>query len=68
MSGFELADALRADPRVEQVPVIALTSHSTPAVLERGRKAGFREFVAKFDRQGLLEALKQTPSEMSRAA
>jgi two-component system chemotaxis sensor kinase CheA len=68
MSGFELADALRADPRVEQVPVIALTSHSTPAVLERGRKAGFREFVAKFDRQGLLEALKQMPSEMSRAA
>lgn len=68
MSGFELADMLRADPRVGEVPMIALTSHSTPALLERGRQAGFGDFVAKFDRQGLLAALKRTSREMSRAA
>jgi two-component system chemotaxis sensor kinase CheA len=64
MSGFDLAEALRADPRHADVPIIALSSHSTPAVIERGRKAGFHNFVAKFDRQGLLAALKHVPQEI----
>lgn len=68
MSGFEFADRLRADPRLADVPVIALTSHASPAVVERGRQAGFRDFVAKFDRQGLLAALQRTPGPVSRAA
>ncbi len=68
MSGFELADALRSNPRLADVPIIALSSHSTPAVIERGRKAGFHNFVAKFDRQGLLSALKHMPPEISKAA
>ena len=68
MSGFDLAEVLRANPRYSDVPIIALSSHSTPAVIERGRKAGFHNFVAKFDRQGLLSALKHVPQEISKAA
>ncbi|HXY89873.1 MAG TPA: chemotaxis protein CheW [Xanthobacteraceae bacterium] len=68
MDGFGLAEALRADPRTQHVPVIALTSHTSPATLDRGRRAGFRAFVAKFDRQGLIAALKDAPLEIGRAA
>jgi len=68
MDGIELARALCADPRMVGVPIIALTSHVSSAVAERGREAGFRDFVAKFDRQGLLAALKQAPQELNRAA
>jgi two-component system chemotaxis sensor kinase CheA len=68
MNGFELADALRKNPRVANVPIIALSSHSSPTMIDRGRKAGFQEFVAKFDRQGLLKVLKEMPQENIRAA
>ena len=68
MSGFDLVETLRKNPRLADVPVIALSSHSSPAVLERGRKSGFHNFVAKFDRQGLLTALKHVPQEISKAA
>jgi two-component system chemotaxis sensor kinase CheA len=36
--------------------------------VERGRQAGFHGFVGKFDRNGLLAALKQSPAEWPRAA
>src|SRR6185312_10594337 len=68
MNGFELADALRGNPSLAAVPIIALSSYSSPAVLERGRNAGFHNFVGKFDRQGLLAALKHMPQEISKAA
>jgi two-component system, chemotaxis family, sensor kinase CheA len=68
MNGFELASALRGNPLFADVPIIALSSHSSPSVIERGRKAGFHDFVGKFDRQGLLTALKQMPQEISKAA
>lgn len=68
MNGFELAGALRGNPLFADLPIIALSSHSSPAVIERGRKAGFHNFIGKFDRQGLLAALKHMPQEISKAA
>jgi two-component system chemotaxis sensor kinase CheA len=68
MNGFELAEAIRADARGAQVPIIALSSMTSPASIERGRQAGFHDFVAKFDRQGLIAALKETSVEWSEAA
>jgi len=68
MNGFELAEAIRADARGAQVPIIALSSMTSPASIERGRQAGFHDFVAKFDRQGLIAALKETAVEWSEAA
>ncbi len=68
MNGFELAEAIRADGRCAHVPIIALSSITSPATIERGRQAGFHDFVAKFDRQGLIAALKETTVEFSEAA
>ena len=67
MNGFELAEAIRADAR-SALPIIALSSLTSPATIERGRQAGFHDFVAKFDRQGLIAALKETTVEFVEAA
>jgi two-component system chemotaxis sensor kinase CheA len=68
MNGFELAEAIRSDARAAQTPIIALSSITSPATIERGRQAGFHDFVAKFDRQGLIAALKETSAEWAEAA
>ena len=68
MNGFELAEAIRADARGANVPIIALSSMTSPASIERGRQAGFHDFVAKFDRQGLIAALKETSADYAEAA
>jgi two-component system chemotaxis sensor kinase CheA len=57
MNGFELCERLSADPKLSSIPLIALSSHTSPAAIERGRQAGFCDFVAKFDRKGLLASL-----------
>jgi two-component system chemotaxis sensor kinase CheA len=68
MNGFEVAERLRADPRTEHLRLIALSSHHSPAIVERGREAGFGKFVAKFDRDGLLSVLKERQLSWARAA
>lgn len=60
MNGFELAEAVRADTRWATVPIVALSSHTTSEDLERGRRVGFTDYVAKLDRDALLETLAQT--------
>jgi two-component system, chemotaxis family, sensor kinase CheA len=59
MNGYELAEALRADPATAKLPIIALSSAVSVEAIERARQAGFHDYVAKFDRQGLLEVLKE---------
>ena len=68
MSGFEFAETVSADPRWKDVPIIALSSYSSAAAIERGRQAGFHDYVAKFDREGLIMALRQSQLEMGEAA
>ncbi len=59
MDGFEFAEAVRADPEIAALPVIGLSSVVSAEAIERGRRAGFYDFVAKFDRQGLIASLKE---------
>lgn len=68
MNGFEFAEHLRETEGGRDVPIIALSSLSSPAAIERGRHAGFHDYVAKFDRSGLLAVLKETASDMGAAA
>jgi two-component system chemotaxis sensor kinase CheA len=68
MNGFELAEAIRADRKLGTMPIIALSSMISPAAIERGRQAGFHDYVAKFDRPGLIAALKEQTTEMNQAA
>ncbi len=58
INGFEFCEALRRDPRFREMPILALSAVVTPASIERGRQAGFDDYVAKFDRPGLIAALK----------
>ncbi len=62
VNGFEFAEMLRRDPRFRRTPIIALSALCTPASIERGRQSGFDEYVAKFDRPGLIAALKEITS------
>ena len=68
MNGFEFAETIRADQRLNAMPIIALSSMISPAAIERGRQAGFHDYVAKFDRPGLIAALKEQTAEVERAA
>jgi len=62
MNGYEFAATLRQQSQWADTPLVALSSHASPTDLERGREAGFRDYVAKFDRETLLDALSQTLS------
>jgi two-component system chemotaxis sensor kinase CheA len=68
MNGFEFAEVIRADQHLNALPIIALSSMVSPAAIERGRQAGFHDYVAKFDRPGLIAALKEQTAEIGRAA
>ncbi|MBH0239320.1 hybrid sensor histidine kinase/response regulator [Methylobrevis albus] len=63
VNGFELAETLRRDPRMRSTPIVALSALCTPASVERGRQAGFDDYVAKFDRPGLIASLKELTSQ-----
>ena len=67
MDGFALTQALRRHPRGAELPVIGLSSVVSAEAIARGRQVGFHDYVAKFDRQGLIAALKEQ-SEFGRAA
>jgi two-component system chemotaxis sensor kinase CheA len=68
MNGFEFAETIRADQHLSAMPIIALSSLVSPAAIERGRLAGFHDYVAKFDRPGLIAALKEQTAEINRQA
>ncbi|GAB4132243.1 MAG: hypothetical protein Kow00104_17590 [Rhodothalassiaceae bacterium] len=59
MDGFELAQIIKTGGRWSETPLVALSSLASPKHLERGRKVGFNDYIAKFDRKALLESLSQ---------
>jgi two-component system chemotaxis sensor kinase CheA len=60
MNGFDFVAKLRgSDSKWSKLPVFAMSSHATPRDLERGRQVGFTDYVAKFNREGLLSALQE---------
>ena len=64
MNGFEFAEALQDDAEWGDIPIIALSSHTSEEDFERGRQVGFSDYVAKFDRDALVSTLIQTLSSM----
>jgi two-component system chemotaxis sensor kinase CheA len=68
MDGFALAEAVRGELMFGEIPIIALASTSTPESIERGRRVGFHDYVAKFDRQSLIAALKEQTADIIQAA
>jgi two-component system chemotaxis sensor kinase CheA len=68
MDGFQFAEAVRASAATAHLPVIALSSVVSPDTVARGRSAGFHDFVAKFDRQGLIAALQEQTQQAAEDA
>jgi two-component system chemotaxis sensor kinase CheA len=68
MDGFELAAALHDNPGTAAIPIIGLSAMISPEAIERGRSVGFHDFVAKFDRAGLVAAIKEQSADRPRAA
>ena len=59
LDGFGLARAVREGGIWAHLPMIALSGRSEPRDVERGRAAGFSDYIAKFDREALLTSLQQ---------
>ena len=59
---------VRGNPRTADVPIIGLSSLVSAEAIERGKRVGLHDYVAKFDRQGLIAALKEQTADLRRAA
>ncbi len=62
MNGFEFAEAVRGGGAWEKTPMVALSSHATEQDFARGREVGFDDYVAKFDRDALVQTLSDAVS------
>lgn len=60
MSGFEVWEAMRAEPSLQDVPVIFVTSHSEEAMEEKGLALGAADFIAKPVRPAIVAARVRT--------
>lgn len=65
MDGFAFTTILRQDVRFIHTPIIAVSGVCTPEAVERGRAAGFTDYVGKFDRAGLVAALAEISASTS---
>lgn len=61
MDGFEVLARIRAEPRLSDLPVIALTAHVMAGDRERVLAAGFDDYVAKpiLDEHVLFRAIER---------
>ncbi len=65
MDGLAFARAVRADGPWASLPMIALSAHADPLQVEAGRNAGFTDYVAKIQRDQIIESLHQCLTEMA---
>ncbi len=47
LDGYAVLDALRTDAATRAIPVIALSADAMPAEIDRGRRAGFADYLTK---------------------
>ena len=57
VDGFELARRVRARPAWAAIPLVAITGRATAADEAHARACGFDDFLTKFDRDAVLNAL-----------
>ncbi|MEP6619992.1 MAG: diguanylate cyclase [bacterium] len=68
MSGFELCDAMKADPGLRDVPVIFVTSHDDADFELQGFEHGAADFIGKPVREPLLLARAKTQLRVKQLA
>lgn len=67
MNGFELLEKFRADPLLQRIPAILITSRVSPADRQRGLQVGARAHIAKneFEEGNLLRVIRSLIEEGS---
>ena len=60
MSGFQVCEAMQADAALREIPIIFVTSHSTPDFEVKGLEIGAVDFIAKPINKTLLLARVKT--------
>lgn len=60
MNGFDFATKVRSSKEWQDIPMVAMTSHSTPEDIDHGYKSGFDRYIAKFDRETLIDTINRT--------
>ena len=60
IDGYEATRRIRADPALQSIPIIAVTSHALGDGEEKAREAGCNDFVAKpYSPRQLLAKIRQ---------
>jgi two-component system chemotaxis sensor kinase CheA len=68
MDGFVFAENVRQDTVWGKIPLIALSGHVNAEDMRKGHTVGFDDYVPKFDRDALLEAIRGILGEIPLAA
>ena len=68
MSGFQVCEALKADPELAHIPVIFVTSHAEQDIEQAGMAMGAADFIAKPIRPVIVAARAATQIRLKRAA
>ena len=59
LDGFELALKVRSNPRLQDMPIVAITSLHTEASQRRGREVGIDDWQVKLDRDKLIFSIQK---------
>lgn len=57
MNGLQFAAVCKSDNKFKSIPIIALSSNTSPEVMEEGKRIGMIAHVAKADRDKLFEVV-----------
>jgi two-component system chemotaxis sensor kinase CheA len=57
LNGLDFVRRVRSGGPWSELPVIALSARASPEDVEAGHRAGFTDYVAKFDRSALLRSI-----------
>ncbi len=68
MSGFAFVREIKSDPRWAAIPIMALSSLGAPRDVDRGRGAGFDDYIVKSDRNSVVRRLTERLALASSAA
>jgi two-component system chemotaxis sensor kinase CheA len=63
MNGFELARTIRSEGLWSDLPLIALSTNASDRDVAEGEAAGFNQYVAKFNRDALIDTVTQAISQ-----
>jgi len=59
MDGFELFSQIKSNPKIKNIPIIALTALDTPKTQEKCLSMGFNAFISKRNKDTLIQIVNQ---------